>query len=530
MNSEIHANGAADTDQPNLVAPLNTTPVDPKVHSRIPRGFDVLPTSSFKSGRFGRMFRNLPVFEHHSSDLSLLAGKMIDLAGTSPVENADIPAGYTYLGQFIDHDITFDPASSLQRQNDPDSLHNFRTPRFDLDSLYGSGPSDQPYLYEQSNGVTKFKLGENVGVVPDVASGEGPDLPRNEPRKAANGEDNFFARALIGDPRNDENLVISQLHLSMLQFHNNVTDVVVETTPFTGENLFKEAQRLVRWHYQWIVVNDFLPRIVGQDVVDDILRLESYPIGAGQTAGIIKPRFLFYRPEKAPYIPVEFSVAAYRFGHSMIRTGYHINDFVRGARNGDLIPIFGPEVPPDELENLNGFRRLPPQWAIEWKFFFEIPGADVQPLPSMAIDAHLVEPLALLPPGVASDPPPSLAERNLLRGLRLSLPSGTTVSRAMGIDPLTAADLDITDLSQDLQLHPPLWFYILKESEIREQGKRLGPVGARIVAEVFLGLLAGDPLSYLRVEPNFKPMTPIARDDGSFDMAQLLRFAKQPPA
>lgn len=516
------------TDRPNEVAPSNTTPVDPKIHSRLPRGFDVLPTSSFKSGRFGRMFRNLPVFEHQPDDLAALAAKVTDQGGAPLAENPDIPSGYTYLGQFIDHDITFDPVSSLQRQNDPDSLHDFRTPRFDLDSVYGSGPSDQPYLYVQSNGVTKFRLGEDVGVVPGEASGKGPDLPRNEPRQNPDGIENFLGRALIGDPRNDENILISQLHLTMLQFHNKVTDVVAQTTPFTGDNLFKESQRLVRWHYQWIVVNDFLPKVVGKDVVDDILRRESYTVGGGRVVELIRPRFLFYRPDREPYIPVEFSVAAYRFGHSMIRPSYHINAFVKGARNGNPIPIFGPELPPDELQNLNGFRRLPPQWAVEWNLLFNFPESGVQPLSSMAIDAHLSDPLANLPTAVASDPPPSLAERNLLRGLRLSLPSGTTVSGAMGIEPMTPDELGISDLSGDLQLHPPLWYYILKESEIRAQRKRLGPVGGRIVAEVLLGLLAGDPLSYLRVEPNFQPIKPMARDDGSFDMAQLIRFAKQP--
>lgn len=64
-------------------------------------------------------------------------------------ENQGINAGYTYLGQFIDHDLTFDPASSLQKQDDPDALVDFRTPRFDLDNIYGRGPDDQPYLYEE---------------------------------------------------------------------------------------------------------------------------------------------------------------------------------------------------------------------------------------------------------------------------------------------------------------------------------------------------------------------------------------------
>ena len=473
------------------------------------------------------MFRHLPVFEHQEADLITLAGRMV-APGGPPQDNPDIPSGYTYLGQFIDHDITFDQVSSLQRQNDPDALHNFRTPRFDLDSVYGRGPSDQPYLYDQSDGTTKLKLGEEVGVVPGEASGAGPDLPRNEPRRRGD-QEVFFGKALTGDPRNDENLLVSQLHLTMLQFHNRVSDVVAETTPMTGDNAFKETQRLVRWHYQWVVVHDFLRRVVGDAVVDDILRTEAFAVGgSGSHTSLTRPHLQFYHPQHDAFIPVEFSVAAYRFGHSMIRGRYHINDFVKNARGDDgPIPIFGPELPPDELSNLNGFRRLPPQWAVEWKFMFDMPGADTPPQPSLPIDTLLAGPLTQLPLSVAADAPHSLAERNLLRGLHLSVPSGTTVARAMGIEPLTADQLETSDISESLTLHPPLWFYILKEAEVLEQGRKLGPVGGRIVAEVLIGILVDDPLSYLNVEPNWKPVKPMAKDDGSFDMPQLLRFAKE---
>ncbi|MFD1827978.1 MULTISPECIES: peroxidase family protein [Mumia] len=514
-------------EPPPPPAPEPTTPTKPIHHGTPQRGVDVIPSSSFKTGRFGRMFRHLPVFAHTADDMTALALRMVEPAGPPP-ENPDIPSGYTYFGQFVDHDVTFDPVSSLRRQNDPDALHNFRTPRFDLDSLYGRGPADQPYLYDDSGPVTKMRLGEDVGVVPGETSGAGPDLPRNEPRQRA-GEEVFFGRALTGDPRNDENLLVSQLHLTMLQFHNRVADVVGSTTPLTGDDAFKETQRLVRWHYQWVVVHDFLRRIVGQAVIDDILRTETYVADPnGSTIALIRPSFQFYRPANTAYIPVEFAVAAYRFGHSMIRGRYDINDFVKNAR-GDQgpIPIFGPELPPDELSNLNGFRRLPPQWAVEWKFLVDMPGADTPPQPSLPIDTKLARPLADLPLSVAAHPPHALAERNLQRGVALGLPAGNTVARAMGIDPLDADTLGIGDLSEDLRMHPPLWFYILKEAEVLAAGKTLGPVGGRIVAEVLLGMLNEDPLSYLSVEPNWKPQAPMARDDGTFDLPQLLRFAKE---
>jgi hypothetical protein len=516
---------AEDVGRPDVITPSNTTPTQPKRHARLHRGVDVLPSSSFTGGRFGRMFRHLPVFEHQPEALGALAMRMT--APGQPKENPDIPSGYTYLGQFIDHDITFDPVSSLQRQNDPDALHNFRTPRFDLDSLYGRGPADQPYMYDETGGLTLFRLGEAVG--PDGVSGGGPDLPRNEPRMR-DGRPVLTGRALIGDPRNDENTLISQLHCTMLRFHNQVMRTVAGTSPMTGDNLFKEVQRLVRWHYQWVVVHDFLPRIVGRAVVEDILRVEELVVGGHgrPPIALLRPRFRFYEPRTTAYMPVEFAVAAYRFGHSMIRGRYHINDTVKDARQGRPLPIFGGERPEDELENLNGFRRLPDMWAVDWKFLFQMPGAEADVQPSLQIDTSLAGPLADLPRSIAKDPPHSLAERNLQRGLRLALPSGTSVARAMGITPLSANELGIGDLAADLAAHPPLWFYVLKEAELLEGGRMLGPVGGRIVAEVLLGLLAHDPLSYLGVEPNWTPVAPMARDDGSFDMAQLLRFAMQP--
>jgi hypothetical protein len=185
-------------------------------------------------------------------------------------------------------------------------------------------------------------------------------------------------------------------------------------------------------------------------------------------------------------------------------------------------------MPENDLANLNGFRRLPDDWGIEWPVLFAMPGSSETPQPSLAIDPLLAGPLATLPKSVASDPPASLATRNLQRGARLGLPSGTSVARAMGITPLTPGELDVSDLDSEVQMHPPLWYYILKEAQVLAGGRTLGPVGGRIVAEVLIGLLTHDPLSFLRVEPAWRPQAPLARDDGTFDMPQLIRFAQQP--
>jgi hypothetical protein len=523
--------------------PASTTPTKKKFHGTPLRGLDSVAASFSTAGRFGRMFRNIPVFEHQVDNLAALARTMIHPAerrDTEPVpttapldkhENPLIPAGYTYLGQFVDHDITFDPVSSLQRQNDPDALHDFRTPRFDLDSLYGRGPADQPYLYRNGprpdphpalgfdqRGVM-FLQGENRGDPKDAAAAPfiGPDLPRNSE-----------GRALIGDPRNDENLIISQLHATFLKFHNRMVERVFEECGMTGNDLFKEAQRRVRWHYQWVVVHDFLPRIIDGDpgdgstegrrgVVNDILRPDSYVTSGGGTGNLLRHNLRFYRWREQPFLPVEFSVAAYRFGHSMVRPAYFINDFVRQQTNNARIPLFS--ASDDPLANLTGFRPLPDRWGFQWKHFFDLDPA-FAPQRSYKIDTKLSTPLGTLPgqPDMAN-----LAQRNLVRALRMGLPSGQNVARAMGIEPLSDADLDLGSRgAPDFDGDAPLWFYILREAELLTGSQHLGPVGGRIVAEVIVGLLAGDPLSWLNIEPDWQPHLAQA---GKFGMPDLIRFA-----
>ncbi|HTS30317.1 MAG TPA: heme peroxidase family protein [Bryobacteraceae bacterium] len=434
-------------------------------------------------------------------------------------EESGIPALYTYLGQFIDHDLTFDPASSLQQANDPDALTDFRTPAFDLDNVYGRGPDDQPYIYDGPNHPDSFLLGTPIQGAGDPKAA---DLPRGP-----NG------RALIGDPRNDENSIVSQLQGLFLRFHNR----------FRAENPalnFANVQQQVRFHYQFVVLNDFLPRIVDENVLNALRTNGKYD----------RDRLKFYKPKKAPFLPVEFSVAAYRLGHSMVRPGYRLN-------NNVLLPIF--PVPAQGFnEGLTGFRPLNPQWAIDWGRFIDIdqrafgvelddngklPGggdpsaqqlADNQQRLQFAyrIDTSLVNPLHNLPAVVAVNPS-VLATRNLLRAWRLGLPSGQAVADAMGVDALKDSQIVIGKATDDPDPDAktidqiangafvkkcPLWTYILAEAArtrtpvpIPVTGTqtistpKLGPVGGRIVAEVFLGLMFGDPHSMLNVNPNWFP-------------------------
>ena len=480
----------------------------PQQHISRTRGADVAPRSAFLEGRFGRMFRNVPSFDPDIERLREVSERMRtemssdEKAGRVP--DGPIPAGYTYLGQFIDHDITFDPVSSLQRQNDPDALHNFRTPRFDLDSIYGDGPNNNPFLYDPDvdDGRTSFLIGKNK-------VGE-DDLPRNVLPPAANDEPR--GRALIGDPRNDENIIVSQLHLLFLKFHNKVVGVVRSRQPaLSHDELFEEAQRIVRWHYQWIVGHDFLRRVVGEEVIRNIAVKQHYKVVGEKEVELPRFELRFYHWQREPFMPVEFSAAAYRFGHSMIRPSYKINVVV------PELPIFPDNPAPGPLEAFHGFRPLPPQWTVDWEFFFEL-GDRSRLQMARKIDTSLAEPTFKLP-GLE---PPSLAFRNLRRGKVLGLPSGQRVAHAMGItDPLTDEQLGITPISDEFVGNAPLWFYVLREADQLSGGERLGPIGGRIVAEVLLGLLKGDPTSYINVDPNW---TPEFGGGDDFSMPDLVRF------
>lgn len=463
-----------------------------RYHGAKTRGIKTVPQGPFYEGRFGRMFGKLPTFQQDEGELRALGAAMIE-GGEEDSDNPDIPAGYTYIGQFIDHDITFDPSSSLQRMNDPEGLVNFRTPRFDLDSLYGSGPSEDPFMYDETSGGVKLLVGK---VRVDGRDTDEDDLPRNSQ-----------GRALTGDPRNDENTMVSQLQLAFIKFHNKVVDLVQADQGFSGDELFKEAQRIVRWHYQWAVVNDFLKRIVGEDMLEQV-----WKVGTGVDPHEIKLRF--YRWKVRPFMPVEFSVAAYRFGHSQVRPSYRINSVV------PELPIFSPEGDTNPLADFRGFRSLPQQWTIEWNRFFEIDGST--PQHSRKIDTKLAPPLTNLPGMTAGFE--ALAVLNLLRGRSMSLPSGHRVATAVGETPLTSEELGFEQTGY--RGPAPLWYYVLKEAELKEDGRHLGPVGGRIVAEVLLGLLKGDPLSFVNVEPGsgWMPHLPSA-EERQFTMADLVKFA-----
>jgi hypothetical protein len=460
---------------------------------------------------FGRLFPDLPAFapatERVKDSLRALgasAGPLdakddlskgpkllitdLGLSANNP-NNPSHTAGTTFMGQFIDHDITFDTTSAMGVPTEPGSSPNGRTPSLDLDSVYGAGPVASPELHDS---VDHAKLRIATGGIFE-------DLPRTS---------DGTNTAIIADPRNDENLMIAGLQCAFILFHNKAVDWARANG--YADSAFDQARQLTTWHYHWVVLHEFLPLVVGQALVDDVLR---------------KGR-RFYKPRmREGFIPVEFQAAAYRFGHSMVRPSYRANLKGDGG-NPFFAMVFDPagEGQADPVDLRGGARA--PRRFIGWQTFFDFGDGEVKP--NKKIDTRISTPLFDLPLGaIAShDTPQSLPQRNLLRQLTWSLPSGQDVARAMDVERLTPPELrDLKPYSFDKST--PLWYYVLREAELRADGLALGKVGGRIVAEVLIGLMQSDPSSYLVQKPAWTPTLTSA--GSAFRMKDFLTFAGVDP-
>lgn len=466
---------------------------------------------------FGRMFPDLPARRptglETAKEFGLPGGKMDGGQTSNEQENPNLPAGFTYFGQFIDHDLTLDAMSELGQRNDPAAVTDARTPRLDLDNLYGAGPVVSEHLYDRESHQTKL-----------VHSADGVDLART---------DQDFA--LIGDPRNDENMILAQFHLALIKFHNAVVDALRagRITDALGRRLppkppnepddlqpgvpleqlldvenyynavFSSAQQLVRWHYQWLVVHEFLMRVGDPELVRDVEKNGPQ----------------FFRPQETVTMPVEFAAAAFRFGHPTVRSSYRVNE----SFTGKIFPD-DPEAPTEPRTDLRG-GPVRPEHAVDWSYFFPVDNRgrrrhqDAKRIDGVLNSQLLDLPVTAVPgakEGALARPVASLVVRNLLRSETLGLPSGQDVARKVGETPLTDEELDSRGPAY-------LWYYILKEAEVRADGLHLGPVGTRIVAEVLIGLLDADPTSYRSAYPEWRPT--LADGYGRFTPADLLRFA-----
>lgn len=487
-------------------------------------------------GKFGRMFPTLPAHEADEDDLFELAEAMKDSLGpdgrTDPAgDNPNVPAGYTYLGQFVDHDITLDTTPLEQQKADPLATTNFRTPALDLDSLYGDGPGIHPYLYDRAPDthrvIGRFLIGK-ASVSRDKAGKEiralDNDLPRNQ-----------VGHALIFDERNDENLLVAQFHLLLLKFHNKVVEDLKDTQPALKDMaLFHEARRIVTWHYQWIVLFDFVERLTEPGLVRRIKH-------EGRR---------FYRFKSRPYMPAEFAAAVYRLGHSMVRQSYSHNrvfnpgpDAIADGTLGLLFNFTGKSGQivgqlKDAASRGGGpgpLPDLPSNWVIDWRRFFDLgtpPEANFTLNHARRLDPFIVPALHTLP-GLRPEMDKTAARdfvlpfRNLKRGLQLGLPSGQDVCRAMGIVPMKPSEIATGSDGEVAARHgfhkkTPLWYYVLKEAQHHHKGERLGPMGSTILAETFLGLVHGDPDSFLWQRSNWTPEL-TGQTPGHYTMADLIR-------
>lgn len=465
-------------------------------------------------------------------------------------ENPFVPAGYTYFGQFVDHDLTLDTRSTLTTIADPSKSsfpNDERTPKLDLDCLYGLGPGSAPFMYD-NDGQLATNLAKPF------------DLPRAPTRFRP--DDPMSHRAIIGDPRNDENSIVCQLQLAFIHFHNAVIRHF-KIQGLAGDDLFRAARREVVRSYQKIVVTDFLKRVVQQPVYDDFV-----------AAHAADPRTAYLLYESGPMrdaLPLEFTGAAYRFGHSGIRNAYRLNgSFQRRIFDGS----------DNAGDSLVGFGDLPESHKIDWALFFtnglapgqkannpsQVAGKDVPPDEhrlqyAYKIDTTLVDPLRHLPPRIAGPGPlfDALAARNLKRGYNFSLPSGQDIARKLSVlkaPPLRFGEqlLHFKDMpgmpaadAAALEANTPLWLYILAEGQAclanpdgsfatkkndqsvlvidkdSDAGTQLGPVGGRIVLETFFAILDEDPESYLNAKPG--EWTPLVKPgSATLTMWDVLRF------
>ena len=509
--------------------------------------------------RFSRFVPGLVGAPNSDDVLAQLAVAMLQKKGQFDTK---MPAGYTYLGQFIDHDMTLDPSELDLATTGVLPLQSLRSPTLDLDSLYGRGPDVQPEFY-QDDGV-KLLVGRPLpipGVNPTAAS-DGYDLPRRG--AAADGRRRTAREAKIPDIRNDENLAIAQVHAAFIRFHNKVVDDLVKQS-VPSRVLFERARETVTKHYHWMLRHDYLPRVCTPAVVDDV-----YAYG----------RRIFETNPYSPYatMPVEFSGAAFRLGHSMIRTSYEWNKifnskpgaldsghlfrlFRFSGTSGTLSPTLPVPHPPGSEEDLrdleaatNTLPVLPSNWVADLLRLFDFSRfkadnpAFVPPKEdfnfAMKIDSGMTDPLSLLPIGSfgATEAPllkkRNLAFRNLVRGRMLGLASGQQLVQAyknagINLDALNKEQLfdgnggvkitaaDVPDRNELLK-NTPLWFYVLREAEFH--GNKLGDVGARIVAETFHRAMQTSHHGVV-TDPAFKPTLGPGAKSGRFNMEDLLHFA-----
>ncbi len=480
------------------------------------------PEGQANESPFSRLFPK-EEHEYNAHGISLLAGAL----GPMQEQRGDatkpgIKAGFTFLGQFIDHDSTefrvVDEALRIVERNptigvrqvvapeENPTTANGRTGKLDLDSVYGVLGNDNPALFDNGG---FFLLGSELR-----RNSQGPrDIRRNI---------DFADGRLIADPRNDENKIIVQLHILFMRLHNKIHEGKVGNHPLGSEG-FLDTKQKVQQIYRRIVLCDYLPRIIKPEIINNVVNsLRNGTSFYQQMNRRVNQALESEEPVLA--MPVEFAHAAFRLGHSQLLDRYVI-------RRGSSLRLFVtiPRKDKDLDGDLRGAEPITDVNEIDWNLFFGTTGRDGLPL-----DTFLPKSIFRLPRPAVTEPPISLAERNILRGIDFGLPSGQEVAVSLRsvYGPITVVPADQLGIPEDvLQIEPslevltPLWYYILREAQVLNPDQpQLGEVGGYIVAETILGSMVASGFDIQAVgEPRDEPRA-IGGVDQIASMVDLLVY------
>jgi Animal haem peroxidase len=496
------------------------------------------------------------------SDVFQTRDKLAEFATLLAKDHSDrkkskLPAVYTYFGQFLNHDTSAPiggmvptPAraadgniinigadlAGVDKLGRPESIapiiariRNQHALPLSLHSLYGSGPcgaddgSRQLYVCKEP----VFELGK---IFDDVGPDEFGSITKTKPglifREIIHTWDlkRKPGKAIIADQRNDENLIISQLHLAFMLFHNNVVKVL--RPKFDGTKmLFDAARQLVTWHYHWCIIHDYLDKLLFQNSIDRAMNGPN----------------LIKQPNQ---VPMEFTTAAFRFGHSMVSDLYNFNkNFVDGGIMGGpatLMQLFQfTSRGKMGAFNNNPNNQLPSHWVADWSMLTtanELENSGSDPIDTLVSGGMINMGSPVVPFGNIEHG--SIVSRNILRGFHRRIPSGQSIARALGFSVLApdkiAQHLPVAAVpyakAHGLTNQTPAWLYFLSEAESESDGKKLGPVASRIIAATVIGLLKLNGQSVLNAcnglwTPDMSPLRTPEKKQPINDIESFLQFA-----
>lgn len=417
------------------------------------------------------------------------AMKHLDLKAVEPTR---LSAAHTYIGQFIAHDIS-------DMTTEKGMPKNLSTAALDLDGVLGTEDDPWPGPW------TMNSRGGNRCL----------DLPRID------------RMALIADPRNDHNLALAQVHNMIARFHLHVC------SKCKGNSAYH--RQITRNFFQYAVLNDFLPRIVGHKLFKQVTESERRAVMT-----YAKPGFV---------LPLEFALAFFRFGHAMVRGTYSHWTSDQGA----------PASTQSLFDRTGGGSlradRDPPledNWAMQWEHMLEGVDPNVQtglPLRPSPIGPGLTKTMRELPQEISRNPicprdkKLNIAVETLLRGAELDLPSAQQLARHLGVSTLDlekksglAAALEhasqplVDALEQKKGAyfieHTPLWLFTLLEAKAIAGGMHLGPLAGLVVAETLHAAIAADEQGILGASYGFDPeKNPAWERSDKFDFAAMARCA-----